>query len=60
MLLLQKHSKIYDNYPQIMQIQADYEIHNLFDISLKATNDKLSSEWSEVTKCIGVQVSQQI
>ena len=57
---LTKHKKNSNNSHQIKQLQASYEIHNLFDHSLKTTNAKLSRERSEVTKCIGVQVSQLI
>ena len=60
MHFLTKHNKNSNNYYQIKQIKASYEIHNLFDHSLKATYAKLSRERSEVTKCIGVQVSQLI
>ena len=57
---LMQHMKNTYNSLQIKQLYASYEIHNLFDHSLKATNAKLSRERSEVTKCIGVQVSQLI
>ena len=60
MHFLTKHNKNSNNYHQIKQLQASYEIHNLFNHSLKATYAKLSRERSEVTKCIGVQVSQLI
>ena len=42
----------------INTVQVTYKIRNQFDIGLKATNAKLSWKWSEVTKCIGVHVSQ--
>ena len=57
---LTKHKKNSNNSHQIKQLSASYEIHNLFDHSLKATNAKLSRERSTVTKCVGVQVSQLI
>ena len=60
MYFLTKHNNNSNNNYQIKQIKASYEIHNLFDHSLKATYAKLSRERSEVTKCIGVQVSQLI
>ena len=57
---LTKHKKNSNNSHQIKHLYASYEIHNLFDHSLKVTSAKLSREKSEVTKCIGVQVSQLI
>ena len=57
---LTKDKKNSNNSHQIKQLYASYEIHNLFDHSLKATKAKLSRERNEVTKCIGVQVSQLI
>ena len=39
---LTKHTKNSNNSHQIKQLSASYEIHNLFDHSLKATNAKLS------------------
>ena len=58
--ILTKHMKNSNKSHQLKQLYASYEIHNLFHHSLKATNAKLSRERSEVTKCIGVQVSQLI
>ena len=37
MHFLTKHNKNSNTYHQIKQLQASYEIHNLFDHSLKAT-----------------------
>ena len=60
MLLLQIHNKNSSKYHQIKKLKATYEIHNQLDHSLNATNAKLPRKWNEVTKCIGVQVSQLI
>ena len=58
MLLVQIPNKNNTIITKITQLQVTYKIHNQFDIGLKATSAKLSRKWSEVTKCIGVQVSQ--
>ena len=42
---------------EITQLEVTYKIRNQFDIGLKETSAKLSWKRSEVTKCIGVQVS---
>ena len=44
---------------KIMQLGVTYKVRNQFHI-LNATGAKLSQKRSKVTKCIGVQVSQQI
>ena len=60
MLLLQIPYKNSNKYHQIRKSKATNEIHIQFDHSLNATYAKLSRKWSEVTKCIRVQVSQLI
>ena len=47
MLLLQIHAhKNANNCQQKMKLKAANEIHNQFDISLNATNAKLSGKWN--------------
>ena len=60
MLLVQMYNKNNTIQIKITQQHATYKIRNQFDIGLKATDAKLSRKWSEITKCIGVPVSQLI